>query len=108
MCHLDVRQSLKVANGLIGFRNWTKRKQTRRQQWLRLFQKTTQHDTQPLKTEDRNSTEDSSTLSRHYTPEFGTYLRQLDEESGVRTVVDRAPRDQQLREMSRVISPDNE
>jgi len=67
----------------------------------------TQYDTQPANKTNRNSSSDSCALSGHYTPEFETFLRQLDEESGVRTVIDSAPRDQQLREMSRVLPPDN-
>ena len=67
----------------------------------------TQNDTQPLKPDNRDSNEDSCALSGHYTPEFETFLRRLDEESGVRTVIDGAPRDQQLREMSRVLPPDS-
>lgn len=67
----------------------------------------TQNDTQPAKKTNRNSSSDSCALSGHYTPEFENFLRQLDEESGVRTVIDSAPRDRQLREMSRVLPPDN-
>ena len=45
---------------------------------------------------------DSCALSGIYTPEFEVFLRQLDQESGVRTVVDDATRDRQLRSMSHV------
>jgi len=70
---------------------------------------TTQTDTQPLESEIVNTTEDSCAGSGVYTPEFESFLRQLDEESGVRTVLDDAARNDELRSMSHVCphnSPD--
>lgn len=63
----------------------------------------TQTDTQPLAGSEADT--DSGALSGVYTPEFETFLRQLDEESGIRTVVDGLDRDQELRSMSSLRPP---
>jgi serine/threonine protein kinase len=60
----------------------------------------TQTDTQPLPSTPVLASNKDSALSGVYTPEFETFLRNLDDESGIRTVVDEAVRDRQLREMS--------
>lgn len=64
-------------------------------------------DTQPLSAKG-SDTDDSSALSGVYTPEFETFLRRLDEESGIRTVVDDLDRDQELRSMSSIRPPAND
>ena len=60
---------------------------------------TTQTDTVPLERESSNTVEDSCAESGVYTPEFESFLRQLDKESGLRIVVVDAALDQELRSM---------
>ncbi len=62
----------------------------------------TQNDTQPLKPQTDHTTEDSGALSGIYTPEFEVFLQKLDEESGIRSVVDSTTREQQIRSMSQI------
>ncbi len=64
----------------------------------------TQTDTQPLARTPVSAANRDSVLSGVYTPEFETFLRNLEDESGIRTVVDDTVRDQQLREMSHLPS----
>jgi len=66
----------------------------------------TQTDTDPLPVNLVSDAARDSALSGVYTPEFETFLRNLEDESGIRTVVDHAVRDRQLRAMSQL--PSNE
>lgn len=65
----------------------------------------THTDTQPLPQGSDAKEDDSCALSGVYTPEFETFLQRLDQESGIRTVVNERDRDQQLRSMSNVRPP---
>ena len=64
----------------------------------------TQTDTQALLTTNPAVDNKDSALSGVYTPEFESFLRSLKDESGIRTVVHDAVRDQQLRDMSQLRS----
>lgn len=59
-------------------------------------------DTQPLERRVSQAAEGGCPQNGIYTPEFEMFLKKLDEETGMRAVVDDAVRDQQLRSMSQL------